>query len=104
MLINQTGILVGIMFCFCGFFVTFFLRKMFNLFLLVLLLLATFTALEAMKVVPAWAELHRLMELTSSFGATVCALIQATIAKGTVLSLVLFCVGSAAGLVLRQRG
>jgi hypothetical protein len=102
--LHETDILIAILFCLCGFFTTFFLRKMFNLFLLTLLLFAVFTAIEAMGVIPAWADLHKLTALTSSFGKTVLAMIQATILKGTVLSLMLFCMGGVAGLVTRQRG
>jgi hypothetical protein len=102
--LQGTDLLIGALFFFCAFFTTFFLRKMFNLFLLLLLLFAVFTALEALRVIPAWAELQRLMDLTSSFGKTIMALIKTTITKGTVLSLMLFCMGGMAGLVIRQRG
>jgi hypothetical protein len=101
---NQTGVLIGVMYFITGFFTALFLRKILSLFLIALLLFAAFAGLEAMNATPAHAALGRVLELTSSFGAAGCALIKTTIAKGTVLSIVLFCVGSAIGLVIRQRG
>ena len=104
MFIENTEILVGMIFGVMGFIIAFFMSRSLNIIIFGGLTYAIFKALEALNFDTNWELFNNFVIVLADLGTSVMALLQGMLDGASDIALILFVFGGAFGLILRKRG
>lgn len=103
MVVGQTELIIGLVFCCFGFISAYFISKSVNLIIFAGLMYATFKALDALNFGTNWEHLNNYVYSLSDLGSAAFALVKGLIEHASTLGLVLFIIGGVMGLTIRKR-
>ena len=104
MFIENTEILVGMIFGVMGFIIAFFMSRSLNIIIFGGLTYAIFKALEALNFDTNWELFNNFVIVLADLGTSVMALLQGMLDGASDIALILFVFGGSFGLILRKRG
>lgn len=104
MFIENTEILVGMIFGVLGFIISFFMSRSLNIIIFGGLTYAVFKALDALNFDTDWILFNNFVIVLADLGKSVMALLQGMLDNASDFALILFVFGGAFGLILRKRG
>lgn len=104
MFIENTEILVGMIFGVLGFIISFFMSRSLNIIIFGGLTYAVFKALDALHFDTDWILFNNFVVVLADLGKSVMALLQGMLDSASDFALILFVFGGAFGLILRKRG
>jgi len=103
MVIENTELIVGLIFGVLGFLIAFFMSRSLNIIIFGGLTYAIFKALEALDFRTDWELFNNFVHILSDLGKAVLALVNGMLDNASDFALILFIFGGAFGLVLRKR-
>jgi len=103
MLIGSGELIIGLIFCFFGFIIAYFMSKSINLIIFAGLLYAIFKALDGLNFGTNWEHLDNYVYSLSGLGAASFTLVKDLLGRAGTFTLVLFVFGGVTGLTIRKR-
>lgn len=102
--IEDTEIIIGLVFGLFGFIIAFFVRRSINIIIFTAFTYAAFKALDGLDFETDWALFNNFTYTLSDLGKAALAIVSGMLGNASVLSLVSFIVGGVTGLFAKKRG